>query len=63
LPLESRKCGTSHFIITLRATPSTTVDQTGEQDIQPRGSKKYEQGKCKTVSDWPESEEEKLDSR
>jgi peptide subunit release factor RF-3 len=32
------------------------------QHIQTKGSEKYKQGKCKTDSDWSESEEDKVDS-
>jgi hypothetical protein len=55
------KCNISYSPIIPRANPATTGDQT-EQNVQPKESKKCKLGKCKTGSDWPESEEDTLES-
>jgi hypothetical protein len=62
-PLEARKCSTSRTPITPRATPADTAGDQKEQYLQRIGTKKYKQGECKTDSDWPESEEDKLECR
>jgi hypothetical protein len=59
----SGECITIHTLITPRAIyPATTKDRT-EQHTQPIGNKKYKRGEFKTDSDWPKSEEDKLESR
>jgi hypothetical protein len=55
------KCDSGHPVHTSRANPANTGDLK-EQHLKPIKRKKYEEGKSKTDSDWPESKEDKLES-
>ncbi len=61
LPLESGECSISRTPLSPRATPATTGDWI-EQHIQSLGTKKCKQREGKIDYDWPESEEDKLES-
>ncbi len=58
-PLESEKSNTICTLVTPRTTPTALGDWI-EQHIQPTTTKKYDQRRCITESDWSESEDYKL---